>query len=89
MGSLNTELAKGLVEDVKHNLLDVTHHIEQDLSVDQDIDQSDDSQGKLNMEGFEEKLHNLSEDGAKTQRGQAVERANMIKDIIPTTVELE
>jgi hypothetical protein len=50
MGSLNSELAKGLVDDVKHNLMEVTHHIEQDLSVDQDIDQSDDSQGKINME---------------------------------------
>jgi hypothetical protein len=65
MGSLNKELAVGLVEDVKKNLADVTHHIEQDLSVDTDIDQSADSQGKINMAEFEEKLHAMSDDGAK------------------------
>lgn len=65
MGSLNKELAVGLIEDVKKNLVDVTHHIEQDLSVDTDIDQSGDTQGKLNMAEFEEKLHAMSEDGAK------------------------
>jgi hypothetical protein len=53
MGSLNKELAVGLVDDVKKNLLDVTHHIEQDLSIDQDIDQSSDSQGKMNMAELE------------------------------------
>ena len=89
MGSLNKELAKGLVEDVKNNLLEVTKHIESDLSVDQDIDQSDDSQGKLNMAEFEAKLHTMSEDGAKVQRDQARKRATMIKDLIPTTLELE
>ena len=56
---------------MKKNLVDVSHHIESDLSVDQNIDQSSDSQGKLNMAEFEEKLHSMSEDGAKTQRENA------------------
>lgn len=89
MGSLSVELAKGLVEDVKTNLVTVTHHIEQDLSVDQEIDQSDDSQGKMDMDSFEQRLHSMSEDGSKSQREQAKERATMIKNIIPVTVDLE
>ena len=89
MGSLNKELAVGLVEDVKKNLMDVTHHIEQDLSVDQDVDSSADSQGKLNMAELEKELHSMSEDGEKMQKDNARARAQMIKDLIPTTNELE
>lgn len=91
MGSLNKELAVGLVEDVKKNLHDVAKHIDEDIvAADQGSDdQSEDSQGKLNMAEFEAKMHNLSEDGAKAQKEQVRKRAEMIKDIIPTTVELE
>ena len=89
MGSLNKELAVGLVEDIKKNLMDVTHHIEQDLSVDQDVDSSADSQGKLNMAELEKELHSMSEDGEKMQKDNARARAQMIKDLIPTTNELE
>jgi hypothetical protein len=89
MGSLNKDLAIGLVEDVKKNMMDVQKHITEDLSVDQAIDQSDDSQGKINMAEFEAKMHAMTEDGEKIQKEQAVERATMIKDMIPKTEELE